>query len=221
MFFLAALFAAGQILPTVGMMEGRSSEQAGDAILAGQDHGKVEKIERVPLYGPYPPGMLQYNLIERSTPSAGGCVRTRWVADFIRGPNDTDSTARLSSVSAVTDVALPSAGGCVDRQFVPISPEISPRDAIGALIYFEGVRVRPSTIILSCVDKTPGHLCRKTGAIRRGIADGEILSISREGATVAIDLLMKGPQPEPITTVRFSRRDPIGLKIQRAFPPPF
>ena len=217
LFILALLLAAGQSDLTLGSITGRSPQEAGDILLRAQDHGPVERVERVPLNGMYPPGAIEFALVEVAVASEGACARRRWIVDFVLGPDQPESAAKLINVSSVMEAAIPSGSSCADGRFVRLEPGFEPREAVAALIYFDRVRDGQASVSFSCSDKTRSHLCRSRASIMQALSRG-VGYASREGSRVELTLTTENG---PLTTIRYSTLRPDRLRIERAYPAPF
>ena len=218
LFLLAALLGADQVEPTLGALDGRSPQEAGEILLTGRNHGPVESTEVVPVGGAVPPGWTELDLVERATMFPGGCLRRRWVMNGVRGPDQPDNATRLDVSYSVDEIALAAADGCPSGQFVRLENDLQPRDALAALKYLDRVRDGRATISLSCSDKTQSHLCRSRASVMQALRRGIVGYASREGR--AIELTLTGGN-EPFTTVRYSTLRPSRLRVERAYPAPF
>jgi hypothetical protein len=214
---LTLLLTAGQSDLTLGSITGRSPREAGDILLRGQDHGRVEKVERVPLNGMYPPGSIEFALVEATVESQGVCSRRRWIASFSNGPDRPDDAASLIDVSPVMEAAIPSGSGCAASRFARLQPGIEPREAVAALTYFDRVLDGRASVSFSCSDKTRSHLCRSRASIMQTLKRG-VGYASREGHMIELTLTTENG---PLTTIRYSTLRPGRLRIERTYPPPF
>lgn len=217
-FLLASALAASPTDDaTLATARGRPPREAGDILLAGQDHGVIEKVETVTLNGAVPPGWTEVDLIEHADPIDGGCRRRRWILTGIRGPNQTDDAVRLTVSFPAVEVARSSPLGCRAVKYARLSGEITESEAIDALAYLDRLGSGRTRADLSCSDKTDTHLCRTRKSVLLALTQSDVSDVSREGNVIELWLTSDAP----FTTVRYSLASPARVRVKREYPPPF
>jgi hypothetical protein len=215
---LPLLLTSSQASPTLGSILAQPPEAAGEAILQGRDHGRIEKVAPAPRRGMDPPGLVQIELLEQPLATSRGCVRTRWTASFHQPSGAAESAATFADAYATTEVALPSASGCSNSRFVHVNPGLSSEEALDALAFLDELRAPASTVALSCADRTGSGLCGTPHRIRQELARLSPWVVTRAAGNIELWL---GEPGQIVTAIRYSAAHRDRIEVERSVPAPF
>ena len=220
MILVTMLLLAAPTAPTVAAIKHLSPLAAGNAALAGKDHGPIAQIV-VPAVGPLQaPGVVELHMVERATATAGGCVRKRWTVSF-RGAGGAPDDATLSYAYAVTEVALRKSVACPRDAYVKVALDLEPGAALAALAHYDDIRRRRVKVTFSCSDSTRSNLCRSPRSLHNGLARVSPWLVKRESGITSLWL---GPRAreygQAVTEVSYSASAPATINVTRRTPAP-
>ena len=191
---------------------------AGDLVLHGQPHGRIEAVE-APTGGMNAPGMTDGQLVEQPVASGPGCIRRRWTMRFRARPDADPSTGTLESVASATEIALKRLGGCPAGQYVHLNPGVDTEQGFDALLELERIRLGTRRVPITCTDRTSSDLCANDASTRLALGMVTPWAVSREFGDVLVWL--GTPGRGSLTEARFNLPVADYLIVRRSIPAPF
>lgn len=203
--------------PTIADVRQLLPADAGTLVLQGQDHRRIEAVVIPPLRGLQPPGTSDLELVEHAALENRGCVRKRWTAVFVHGPEMAEDAATLSGVTGRNEVAMALSGTCPDGRYVHLGPGVAPAPALDALAQLGRIRSGRGKVRFSCSDDTSSRLCGSARTTQRQLAGLSPWAISFQGKTAVFWL---GTPGQIVTEVRFDTDAPDRVSVDRRIPAP-
>ena len=211
------LLIQASVAPAFSELKPLPPDMAGDLVLQGQQHGRIESVE-VFKGGMRPSGEIEAQLVEQPTASGPQCVRTRWTATFLASSDTNLDTGRLDHVHGKTEIALAEKGRCPAIGYAQLIGSVDQAQGFGALSVLQRVRSEAHGFRLLCSDRTSSGLCSSDLGTRRALTAVVPWAISREADDVLIWL---GTPGQAVTEVRFNPAAPGRIKVKRSVPAPF
>lgn len=211
------LLIQASVAPTFSELKRLPPDLAGDLVLRGQQHGRIESVE-VRKGGMRPSGMIEADLVEQPTASGPRCVRTRWTATFFASSDADLDAGTLDHVHSATEIALAEMGRCPAIGYAQLSVGVEQEQGFGALSVLQRIRSAAPGFRMRCSDRTSSGLCFSDRHTRRALAVLTPWAISREAGDVLIWL---GTRGQIVTEVRFNSAAPGRVKVTRSVPAPF
>jgi hypothetical protein len=204
--------------PTLRDGQGLTPEAIGELLLRGKPHRPIVEALHVPQKGMNPPGMTELELVEAPVIVPGGCTRRRWMAAFLKRPNDTAEDAGLFNIYSGDEVGLSDAAGCAQTHFVKLQPASDTVQAFQMLRTFQKVADGSLRVAFTCKTVKKDRLCRSSATILAGLAGRPPWVLSTEDGSAEIWLQDDGGT---VTTIRFRGEQPRRVSVVRDFPAPF
>ena len=178
--FPAAAVAALVFAPTAqaqdgawyDALEGLSASDMGAVMLAGEEHGTVDRIEDR-TYGMTPPGFRDYAVFEQPERDGEACTRTYWNVTL----NTMDGNVSTHSARAYRQVALSPENPCEFADFATVADDISTAEAVAMLQLTRDFET--SDRALACRDETGSGLCRSDDFVRMAVGYLKLERIAR------------------------------------------
>ena len=203
--------------PTFAEFKRLAPSIAGDLVLQGQTHGRIDSII-APVGGLTAPGVVEAELVEQPVATEQGCVRKRWTVSFSAPPNADIDTATLDHSHSATEIGMPGTHGCRTASYAHLNPGIDRALGFRSLTALERIRLGARNLRFQCSDETSSGLCRDDRSILRVLNTLTPWAISRDANDVLIWL---GTPGGIVTEVRFDLAEPSRVRVTRHIPAPF
>lgn len=187
--------------------------EAGEQVLRGVEHGRVQAVVRPPLRGLQPPNTIDLELVEQGVEQPRGCSRKRWRTMFQHGKGDNEGSAQLTSRYAGLEVART----CDAKQFTHLNSGLSPDQALGVLERLEQISAGRARVRFTCADPTESGLCADDRTTRSQLSALEAWAVTRRNGAL---ILWLGTPGQVVTEVRFNPRAPDHVFVERRMPAP-
>lgn len=211
--------AAAPAAPTLHDVQGLAPEAVGALLLGDKPHRRIVETRHFPQGGMDPPGYSRLELVEAPEALHDGCVRRRWRATFVRGPNDALQDARFQEVHSGEEVAVPvAAGGCAAAHFVGLQPNTDLDGAMRSLRTFDRIAGGGLRVVFVCKTIKGDGLCGSSASTLAGLRSAPPWILSIQAGTAEVWLQDAGGT---VTTVRFEGAAPRRVSVVREYPPPF
>jgi hypothetical protein len=202
--------------PSLASLAGLPPAVVGEVVLKRRKHSIIESV--TPDRGLDPPGVVRLKLTERLSSISGGCFRRQWTASFRHEPGTAEASAILYDAFAATEVALPTASGCANGEFVHVNPGLDNAKALSALRHLRNVRSGKAKVRFSCSDSTGSGLCRTPRTIRRELAMLPAWAVTLRNGDIEFWL---GKSGQVVTAISYSATLPGHVTVERRIPAPF
>lgn len=203
--------------PTLAEVARLPPAAAGDLVLSGQQHGRIEAIVKPQAGGLEAPGVTERQFVEQAVAREQGCLRKRWTARFRVVSDANADAALLENTYSTTEITLSNSPVCPQGRYVHLNPGVDPQQAFDALVQLERVRSERHKMQFTCSDDTSSGLCTNARTTRRELAAITPWAVSREGRTLIFWLGVPG---RAVTEVRFDTATPDRISVTRSIPAP-
>lgn len=199
------------------MLEGLPPAEIGDIVLADHSHTPIVVVQPAPPQSLMPPGVIERLLYEQEQPEFGGCVRTKWLAQFNYGSGQGPHDAALTKVTRKLEVALPLAGNCPKGPYAGLGNGFAPENGILALKQLQQLISPTSKARIVCKDETKSGLCHSKAATRNTLRKVDVWWIfPNMGET----MFYAGVPGQVVTVIKFKSSSPKTVNVHRQVPPP-
>ena len=214
---IMALVAQVAATPTFAEFKRLAPSIAGDVLLQGQTHGRIDSVI-APVGGLIAPGVVEAELVEQPVATERECIRKRWAVSFSAPPSADINTATLARSHSSTEIGMPRPHGCRTASYAHLNPGIDQAQGFRSLTALEQIRLGARNLRFQCSDETSSGLCGNDRAILRVLNTLTPWAISRDANDVLIWL---GTPGGIVTEVRFDLAEPSRVRVTRHIPAPF
>lgn len=217
MAFPILLLLAGQaaVPPQLIDIEGLSTKEAGELILAGNEHRDIVAIGPESNTSLAPPGQEILELAESPVRSETGCRRRLWIATFQLPVEGRRGANGLRGVRATDEVALASDRPCELKIYSGLGPGVSPERGLALLAELRAIANNTRSARFECKDSTGSGFCRNDANIRATLGNTPTWHIMEKNGEAVLWL---GGRGDGFTEARFGASDVV--KIDRRIPAP-